>query len=94
MIADRIKQLRETSKMTQTDLAKRLGITRSSVNAWELGISTPQIQYIIELSSIFKISSDFILELDKTSTIDISGLSSKQVILISETIKEFRELNK
>lgn len=33
MIADRIKQLRISNNMTQTDLAKKLNITRSSVNA-------------------------------------------------------------
>ena len=41
MIADRIKSLREKQNKTQTELAKQLGITRSSVNAWEMGISVP-----------------------------------------------------
>ena len=41
MIADRIRSLREQNKKTQTEIAKQLGITRSSVNAWEMGISIP-----------------------------------------------------
>ena len=52
MIADKIKFLREEKGMTQADLAKQLGITRSSVNAWEMGISTPSTQYLLELSII------------------------------------------
>lgn len=32
--ADRIRELREKNDMTQSELAKRLSITRSSVNAW------------------------------------------------------------
>lgn len=36
MIADKIKELREANSMTQNEVAKRLGITRSSVNAWEI----------------------------------------------------------
>ena len=48
MIADRIKALREQKGYTQVELAKRLGITRSSVNAWELGISVPSTQNIVE----------------------------------------------
>ena len=47
MIAERIKYLRERSGMTQAGLAKVLGITRSSVNAWEMGISVPSTQYIV-----------------------------------------------
>ena len=31
MIADKIKELREANSMTQNEVAKRLGITRSSV---------------------------------------------------------------
>ncbi|MFA7192934.1 MAG: helix-turn-helix transcriptional regulator, partial [Bacilli bacterium] len=40
-IAERIKILRTNASMTQTQLANRLGVTRSSVNAWEMGISIP-----------------------------------------------------
>ena len=47
--------------MTQTELAKKLGITRSSVNAWEMGISVPSTQYIIELSLLYKVSTDYLL---------------------------------
>ena len=39
MIAERIKTLRETNNLTQSALAKKLNVTRSSVNAWEMGIS-------------------------------------------------------
>ena len=34
MICDRIKQLREQAGYSQAQLAKRLDVTRSSVNAW------------------------------------------------------------
>ena len=54
MVADRIKQLRLSNNMTQTELAKKLNITRSSVNAWEMGISTPSTTYIVELAQLFQ----------------------------------------
>lgn len=38
MMADKIKDLRELYSLTQSDVAKSLEITRSSVNAWEMGI--------------------------------------------------------
>ncbi len=52
MLAERIKHLREQRPMTQVDLAKYLGVTRSGVSAWEMGISTPSTQYIAELASV------------------------------------------
>ena len=61
MVADRIKDLREQKNWTQADLAKLLGITRSSVNAWEMGISVPSTQYVVELANLFKVSTDYLL---------------------------------
>lgn len=66
MVADRIKAIREQRGLTQADLAKQLGITRSSVNAWEQGISVPSTQYIVELAGLFKVSTDYLLGIDTT----------------------------
>ena len=86
MIADRIKSLREQQNMTQADLAKQLGITRSSVNAWEMGISVPSTQYIVELAHIFHVSTDYLLGVNTTSTISVAGLSDKDIELINSII--------
>ncbi len=86
MIAERIKSLREQQNKTQSDLAKQLGITRSSVNAWEMGISVPSTQYIVELAHIFHVSTDYLLGVNTTSTISVAGLSDKDVELINSII--------
>ena len=86
MIADRIKSLRENQNKTQSELAKQLGITRSSVNAWEMGISVPSTQYVVELAHIFKVSTDFLLGVDTTSSISVAGLSEKDVEIINTLI--------
>ena len=56
--AERIKTLRENFGLSQAELASRLDITRSSVNAWEMGISVPSTQYIVELAQLFGVSTD------------------------------------
>lgn len=86
MIADRIKSLREQQNMTQSSLAKQLGITRSSVNAWEMGISVPSTQYIVELAHIFSVSTDYLLGVNTTSTVSVAGLSDKDIELINSII--------
>lgn len=93
MVADKIKALREQNGMTQSDLAKRLGITRSSVNAWEMGISVPSTQYVVELSNIFKVSTDFLLGVTSTATISVAGLSEKDVQLVNTVIAHLRNRN-
>ena len=49
-LAERLKNLRETSGLTQSDIARSFGISRSSVNSWEMGLSVPSTQYIVELA--------------------------------------------
>ncbi len=90
MIADRIKQLRISNNMTQTDLAKKLNITRSSVNAWEMGISTPSTAYIVELAQLFHVSTDFLLGLSDNVTLDISHLNEREIQLVYELVQYFR----
>ena len=93
MVSDRIKFLREQKNYTQTDLAKKLGITRSSVNAWELGISVPSTQYIVELSNIFSVSTDYLLGVKKTSSIDISGLTQGDIEMIYSLTEYLKSKN-
>ena len=57
MICDIIKSLRESVGVSQATLAKRIGVTRSAVNAWEMGLSVPTAQYIVELSQFFHVSA-------------------------------------
>ena len=89
-----IKQVikaRKEQNITQSELAKLLGITRSSVNAWEMGISVPSTQYLVELANTFHISTDYILGLDETSTINVSGLSNEDIELLYSIILHLKK---
>ena len=78
-LADRIKSLRESAGLTQAAIARILSISRSGVNAWEMGFSVPSTQYIVELDKLFNVSTDYLLDMENTSTISIVDLSQKQV---------------
>lgn len=93
MVADRIKWLREQQGLTQSELAKQLGITRASVNAWEMGISVPSTQYIVELASRFRVSTDYLLCADASSTLDVSGLTEEDIRLLYTITKHLRAKN-
>lgn len=94
MVADRIKALREKQNKTQSQLAKKLGITRSSVNAWEMGISIPSTQYIVELANIFHVSTDFLLGVDTTATINVSGLTDDDIELLNGIVLHLKSIRK
>ena len=63
-IGEKIAQLRISSHMSQEALAERLNVSRQSISKWELGESTPQLNKIAMLCSIFNLSSDELLRND------------------------------
>ena len=73
MIGDTIRILRERAGYSQSELARRLSVTRSSVNAWESGLSAPTAVYIIELARLFHVSTDFILGLESAGHLRPDG---------------------
>ena len=94
MIADKIKILREKQGLTQAELAKKLGVTRSGVNAWEMGITVPSTQYIVELSLLFSVSTDYLLDMPQTKSISVEGLDDREIASVVEVIDCFRAAKK
>ena len=89
-IADRIRYLRDKVGMTQSDLAKRLGISRSAVNSWEMSLSVPSLSNIIEMKELFRVSVDYLLSLDESISVDISDLSNEERELVIRLVNCFK----
>lgn len=92
MIAEKIKQLREENNLTQSALAKKLNVTRSSVNAWEMGISIPSTALLVELAKLFQVSTDYLLGLEHKATLDISSLNDEETLILYNLIQYFKSL--
>lgn len=92
MVAEKIKQLREENNLTQSALAKKLNVTRSSVNAWEMGISVPSTALLVELAKLFQVSTDYLLGLEHKATLDISSLNDEETLILYNLIQYFKSL--
>ena len=89
MISEKIRELREQAGLSQSQLAKQLDVTRSSVNAWEMGLSTPTTQYIVALSKLFHVSSDYILGIASNRSISLQGYTDEEISLILNLLRYF-----
>ena len=89
MVYDIIRELRERAGYSQAALAKKLNVTRSSVNAWEMGISVPSTQYIVELAQLFRVSTDYLLGIEAKSMLNLNGLTEQEIQILYSLIKYF-----
>lgn len=94
MICDTIKALREKTGLSQSGLAKKLGVTRSAVNAWEMGLSVPTAQYLVELSRLFQVSADYLLGLNNEEAIYIDNFTEQEKRLLYSLADYFKSNRK
>jgi len=76
-LGEKILLLRKQNSMTQEQLAERLAITRQTVSKWELGESEPDIPYLIQLSEIFQVTTDYLIK-DAPNTSPTSDIPSEK----------------
>lgn len=62
ILADKIAELRKKNGWSQEELAGQLGVSRQSVSKWESASSIPDLDKILKLSSIFGVSTDYLLK--------------------------------
>lgn len=90
LLAEKIKTIREQLGMTQAELARKLGLTRSSINGWEMGLSVPSTQYIVELAKLFHVSTDYLLGMKQGAVLHIDDLTEKEVSVLIDLVDCFR----
>jgi SOS-response transcriptional repressor LexA len=60
-INDRIAARRRAQKMSQDELARRIGITRVSISKWESGLNQPKGRYLNDLAAALGVTVDWLL---------------------------------
>ena len=81
---ENLKLIRNDKKISQEDLAERLGVSRQSVSKWETGENYPSMQNIMALCTIFKCKINELVHEDFT---DINFLDEE----IKMSVVKFKE---
>lgn len=103
--ADNLKNIRKDLKISQHDLARRLGIAQSTVGMWETGKRTPKLDEIKRLATALNITverlvskNDRKLEISGNAVyIDgekVDGLETIDIERIIESVRTFRDARK
>lgn len=64
LISKRIYELRKDKNISQSTLAKEIGVTQKAIDFWEKGINEPKASYVMRLAKFFGVSTDYLLGLE------------------------------
>lgn len=59
---NRIRELRQKKQLTQEELARLLGVDRSSVAKWETGSNSPRMDKLLLLAKFLECSLDDLVQ--------------------------------
>lgn len=62
IISKKITEKRKQIGMTQNELADALYVTRQAVSKWEMGKSLPSIEVLLEMTELFDVTIDYLLD--------------------------------
>lgn len=85
----RLKQLRTDKRLTQSQLATRIGVTRSMVSSYENDIRYPSYDVLVKIACIFGVTTDYLLCMEEKRFLDISGLSEREASAVCEMVNLF-----
>lgn len=90
--AERIKELREANGLTQAQMARKISVTRSTVNAWEMGTNKPSIDKLSDIADLFQVTTDYLIGRSNAQIIDISYLDQDGVEVTRRLLNYMRSI--
>ena len=70
-ISEKIINLRKTKGWSQEDLAEKLYVSRQAISRWENGTALPDAENVLQISKLFQVTTDYLLNDDYESDRDI-----------------------
>ena len=64
MVSMRIRELRKQAKLSQEMMAEKIGVSRQAITKWETGLGVPDIENLVAIADLFKLSLDELMGRD------------------------------
>lgn len=92
-LADKLRRLRTSQKMTQQQLGDRIGVAKSVVSYYESGDRCPSYDVLIRIAKVFHTSTDYLLGASKDDVIDVTGLSDEDIAVVRSVVEALKRKN-
>ena len=88
-LSKKLTLLRQQNKMSQSEVARKIGFSSSAVSAYESEEISPSLETLVKLANLFHVSTDYLLGVDyprDKPILDTSGLNTQQLTVLQNLI--------
>lgn len=82
----RLKELRVNKRLRQEQVAKIIGVTKSTISAYENDLRQPSFEILLKLANLYCVSTDYLLGRTDTVSIDLTDLTAAEATLVTELV--------
>ena len=75
-LPEKIIKHRKANGWSQEDFAEKLNVSRQAISRWENGTALPDAQNILQISKLFRVTTDYLLNDDYESDRDIPAVKT------------------
>ena len=87
ILADKIIRLRKKNGWSQEELAEKMNVSRQSVSKWEGAQAIPDLEKLLQLSTLFGVTTDYLLK-DEIEDEELSDDTSSDTAVKRISIEE------
>lgn len=89
----KLRELRTAKKLSQLQVAQRVGVSKSMISSYELSTRLPSYDVLIKLAAVYGVSTDYLFGIEKNRTITVDKLTDTQIALLGSMIDEMKSKN-
>ena len=89
-----LKAIRKEKGLSQSQLGSMIGVSKAGISKYENAQSYPGYDVLLKLASTLKVSTDYLLGVEKKKTVNIDDLTNKQIDTLIAVAEEYRKLNR
>lgn len=87
----RLKELREARRLSQSEVAKRLEVTRSTISGYECNTITPSLEQLIRLAVLYNTSLDYMVGMNNRSYLYLDDLTESQQQTVLDVVDQLKQ---
>lgn len=90
-MGERLKALRQAKRLTLKQVSGLIGVSVSVLSAYEVEDRHPSYHILLKLATLYDVSCDYLIGKEKMRTLNVDGLSDREINSLAEIIDIMKE---